>query len=179
MLGRRLAHILIIDNHWLPITNINRLLSTQSSHNHRDNSAYCYRCLRNFYFPDRLEKHLTKCYNRMGQKEVMPTETIKTFEDWSKMLSPPFVMYADIEALLVPPEDNSKSILQTHVPCAVGSYIVADKGLTIQSKMYHFSKVNHVLETFANISMLKCMKFISLTRLTATNHNSATILKIC
>src|SRR3981189_3884562 len=62
-----------------------------------------------------------------------PEEAVERFDDWSKMLSPPFVMYADIECILQKPEQEGK-VLQTHVPCAVGSYLVAHKGL--QRKQY-------------------------------------------
>ena len=57
-----------------------------------------------------------------------PEEAVKRFEDWSMMLSPPFAMYADIEAILEKPAEEGR-VLQTHVPCAVGSYLVAHKGL--------------------------------------------------
>ena len=69
----------------------------------------------------------------------MPTvdKKCKKFDDWSKLLSPPFVLYADIEALLLPQpaEDNKKvTILQTHSPTAVGSYLVPHKDLTSYSQ---------------------------------------------
>ena len=126
VLGRRIATILLVGEHWLAVTNLNRLLSIQTAQGIRDHNAYCYRCLRNIYYQERLAKHLEKCANGKGQREVMPTpeEAVKKFEDWSKMLSPPFVMYADIEAILEKPEEEGR-ILQTHVPCAVGSYLVA------------------------------------------------------
>ena len=131
LLGRRMANILLVGDHWLAVTNLNRLLSTQTRDG-RDgqHNAFCYRCLKNVYHQDRLERHLLKCSNRIGQREVMPTpeEAVKKFDDWSKMLSPPFVMYADIECILEKPKHQGK-VLQTHVPCAVGSYLVAHKGL--------------------------------------------------
>jgi hypothetical protein len=132
MLARRVATILLVGNHWLAVTNLDRLLSTQTRDG-AENSVYCYRCLRNLYKRDRLAKHLEKCSRRIGQREVLPTpeEAVKEFSDWSKMLSPPFVMYADIEVILEKPEEEGR-VLQTHVPCAVGSYLVAHKGLNRQ-----------------------------------------------
>ena len=132
---RRLATILLVKDHWLPITNLNRLLS----HGH-DHNAHCYRCLKNCYYPDRLEIHLTKCFNTLGQMTTMPAadNNYKKFDDWNKMQSPPFVMYADIEAILEKP-DNTQKILQTHVPCAVGSYLVPHKDLNFpaQDVVFH------------------------------------------
>ena len=73
---------------------------------------------------------MEKCYNTKGQMVVMPRieDSVKKFEDSGKMMSPPFVMYADIEAILVKPDSHS-SILQRHEPCTVGSYVVPHKDL--------------------------------------------------
>ena len=130
VIKRDLATILLVGDHWLPVLSLNRLLSVQNDTGVRDNVAFCYRCLANKYFPDRLAKHVEKCYNGSGQRVVMPTpeEAVNKFKDWSKMLSHPFVMYADTECILVKPDEEGR-VLQTHVPCAVGSYLVAHKGL--------------------------------------------------
>ena len=144
--GRRMVNILFFDNHWLPITNLDKLLSTKSgSHN-----AYCYRCLRNLYRQDRLEQHMERCYKTTGQKEVMPKdeEARMQFNDWSHMLSPPFVMYADMEALLVPPDVANNKILQTHVPCAVGSYLVAHPGPDDPPQLVVFQQGENCVEEF-------------------------------
>jgi hypothetical protein len=89
MTGRRMATILLVDDHWLAVTNLDRLLATVQGH-----SAHCYRCLRNFHNAELLEKHMAKCYDEMGQKPTMPIgdEALNKFQDWSKMLSPPFVV---------------------------------------------------------------------------------------
>jgi len=136
--GRQMAHILLVGEHWLPITNINRLLGETGV-----NSAYCYRCLRNLYKNDRLEKHQERCYNNRGQQEIMPKpgEANKSFNEWSKMLSPPFVIYADMEALLLKSEkveEEGVNILQTHKPIAVGSYLVAHSALKYPSELKLF-----------------------------------------
>jgi len=132
ILGRRLANILLIHQHWLPIVNLNRLLGQGKA-----NAVYCFRCLRNLYHRDRLEKHLQKCYNTVGQKETMPAadKAFKKFNDWSKMLSPPAIIYADVEVLLqrtaaAAAEGVKKQRpIQTHMPIAVGAYAVPHKDL--------------------------------------------------
>src|SRR5271156_5982455 len=119
---------------------MNRLLSTATVNGViGQHNAYCYRCLKNLYHQNRLEKHMEKCSNRIGQYEIMPKpeEAVKKFDDWSKMLNPPFVMYADIECILRKPEEGR--ILQTHVPCAVGSYLVAHKAL---NRIQHPVRIN-------------------------------------
>ena len=119
--GRHLAQILLINNHWLPITNFDRLMGEHDKH-----SAFCSRCLQNLYHPDRLERHMLKCFQSSGQQEIMPLsdKAFHSFQDWSKMLSPPFTMYADIECLLSKPSATDK-YLQKHVPISVGSYLTS------------------------------------------------------
>jgi hypothetical protein len=134
VVDRKMSHILLIDNHWLPISNLNRLLRVNGKH-----GAFCYRCLGNFHFKERLERHMVKCYNTTGQKETMPSDLVKKFDDWSKMSSPPFILYADIEALLIP-SPNGK-ILQIHVPYAVGSYLVSHSSLKNETQQQHHQKL--------------------------------------
>jgi len=155
VLGRRMCNILLIDDHWLPITNSDRLLGEGKGH-----AAYCYRCLRNLHNPNRLETHMTRCYNTMGQKVVMPVpeQSVKKFEDWSKMQSPPFAMYADIEAILVPPEDQS-TVLQIHKPCTVGSYIVPHKHLNYPQNGVKFHEGVSCVEEFCHYLENECRHF--------------------
>ena len=42
--GRQLAQILLVNDHWLPIISLDRLMSTGHNHN-----SFCSRCLRNLY----------------------------------------------------------------------------------------------------------------------------------
>src|SRR5277367_5149081 len=76
VIGRNMANILLVGQHWLPITSLDRLLGDRLT-----NSAFCYRCLRNLYHADRLEKHMAKCYNSKGQMTVMPKpeDAVKKF----------------------------------------------------------------------------------------------------
>ena len=69
---------------------------------------------------------MNRCYQSCGQVEVMPLpeKAHHTFEDWSKMLSPPFSMYADIECLL--PDNGTDKYLQKHQPIAVGLYLTCN-----------------------------------------------------
>ena len=92
-----MAMILLVANHWVPITNLNRLLGSDGQ-----KSYYCYRCLNNYYTRADLETHQQRCYATLGQQEVMPKpeEAFHTFNDHSKTLSPPYILYLDIECLL-------------------------------------------------------------------------------
>src|SRR5277367_1852312 len=86
----------------------------------------------------------------MGQEANMPTaeEALNRFQDWSKMLSPPFVLYADMEAILAPPDDQPASVLQVHEPCTVGSYIVPHKDLYYPQQRVVFHEGQSCVQDF-------------------------------
>ena len=120
--GRQLAQILLVHDHWLPLISLDRLMGK-----HNESSAFCSRCLRNMYRPERLLLHMSKCFQSLGQQEIMPLpeKAYHSFEDWNKMLSPPFCLFADIECLLLKPTNASEKFLQKHQPIAVGSYLTS------------------------------------------------------
>jgi hypothetical protein len=168
--NRRMATILLVGDHWLAVTNLNRLLSEQGETGARDHMAHCFRCLKNLYYPDRLAIHMKKCYNGMGQRVVMPSpeEAVHKFKDWSKMLSHSFVMYADMECILVKSDPPSK-VLQIHVPCAVGSYLVPHKGLDWEQQPVRINEGVDCMKNFCmeldtlaneiyNFNQLQCRK---------------------
>ena len=86
----------------------------------------------------------------MGQRVVMPTaeESVKRFDDWSKRLSPPFVVYADIECILEKSDNPQGKVLQVHKPCAVGSYLVAHKGLNRDQESVQIDQGKDCVKTF-------------------------------
>src|SRR5258708_3639037 len=113
---------------------------------------------------------MAKCFSRVGQRVVMPTpeDAVHQFKDWSKMLSPPFIMYADIECVLEKPDQDGR-ILQTHVPCAVGSYLVANKGIDREQHPVIIDEGENCIEDFCkgldilvreiyNFNQLECRK---------------------
>ena len=188
---RRIATILLVKDHWLAVTNLNRLLSTQRDDGVRDNVAFCYRCLQNLLYPDRLERHMVKCYSRVGQRVVLPApeDAVHQFKDWSKMLSPPFVMYADIECILVKPDQDGK-VLQTHVPCAVGSYLVAHKALNRVQQPVKINKgidcigdfceeLDGLVHEIYNFNQLQCKKPQRKTLESETVFAAATCCEYC
>jgi len=91
-------------------------------------------------------------------------ERVNKFQEWSKMLSPPFVMYADIEAILLPPEDELPSNLQTHEPCTVGSYIVPHKDLAYQPADVVFHEGRECVEEFCIYLDRKCRELYNYSK---------------
>ena len=55
---RQMATILLVNDHWLAVTSLNRLLSEHHAAGVIDDMAFCYRCLKNLYHPSRLDIHM-------------------------------------------------------------------------------------------------------------------------
>ena len=72
--------------------------------------------MKGFRKREAYDKHLALCKtNQIGTTlYTMPINKWLNFSDWSKMVSPPFVIYADFESVL--PKDNVHH--QKHLPMA-------------------------------------------------------------
>ena len=157
-LNSRIAQILLINNHRLPISNFDRLLSNYSN---LRNFKFCPRCLQNFYNTERLEKHQKRCFATMGQVVSMPTpaRAYHFFDAWNKILSPPYILYADIECLLIKPseQDLSKTsfnIIQRHVPIALGYILISNPSMIAtplaEANQYYVLRGRDAVKNFAN-----------------------------
>jgi hypothetical protein len=129
---RRIVPILLVGSHYVGITNLNRLLNNKDEHSHHVRK-YCLRCLRPFTTEEKLNEHFYFCDLNQPQHYLMPKERNFNFTNWGKCLSPSFVVYADIECLLTPPEDTTSrtttNILQHHKPIAAAYLVVPNRDL--------------------------------------------------
>ncbi|KAK3103044.1 hypothetical protein FSP39_016008 [Pinctada imbricata] len=102
--GLRHVNLLLISNgkkqHYCWIKNFNRLLSDQN--NHKSQYHYCHYCLHGFTKKALLKKHIPYCKVHGAQRTEMPSEDDRwlKFNDVSKQLKVPFVVYADFECIL-------------------------------------------------------------------------------
>ena len=125
----RCVSILAIPNaeswHYVGVANINRLLNTKKSGNHR---IYCERCFKPLFKqhnqPNPLEDHLKVCYADRPDSVKMPIKDHLLFENYAKTQQLPYVMYGDIECYLKPDPTNPNKVL--HVPCAIGLLLVSN-----------------------------------------------------
>ncbi|XP_037926191.1 uncharacterized protein LOC119661065 [Hermetia illucens] len=108
--------------HFVWIKNLSRLLSSQVSQ-HKSKILFCERCLHYFYSPTRLEKHIQDCNKLNNCKIRLPSEDsmFLKFKNFSNKVEIPFVIYADLECLLIPINDKNK--YQEHIPSNVGYYV--------------------------------------------------------
>ena len=114
----RHVNLLLISNektqHYCLITNFSRLVAKQYSGCKRE-LAYCRFCLHGFYgkaIPGqctRLEdakrrryEHQLECFRHGGQKTSFPEDPIVKFRDIKKQVEAPYVVYADLESIMVP-----------------------------------------------------------------------------
>jgi len=102
--------------HYLGIVNLNKLLNCHGDT--RIKSRWCENCLRGFGTTLAYEKHQTTCGLEKPILYTMPKEKQYKFKNWHKTISPPYVIYADFESLLVPTNENG--MVHKHMPSAAG-----------------------------------------------------------
>ena len=112
------------DNHYCPITDLGRLLSSQlSKKGHRKH--ICLRCINVFQSEKLLEEHKELCDNHELQRSVYPSESKfhAFFCNYEQTHAVPFVVSADFECFIEPmdhakpdPKKSSTTQYQKHRP---------------------------------------------------------------
>ena len=121
-------------NHYVLIKNFNKLCSKVTK-NHLK-KYFCMSCIQHFTTTEKLEKHKLDCLtiNETQAVELPKKDSIIEFINRQKLVPVPFVIYADLEALLVPiqncsPNSNASYTLKTHKheACSYGYKIVCSE----------------------------------------------------
>ncbi|EFA11742.1 hypothetical protein TcasGA2_TC005292 [Tribolium castaneum] len=114
--------------HFVWIKHLSRLLSHQlSTHEHK--TFICERCLNYFTTEDILTKHKIHCQKLNQYSVSLPRDTSLKFKNHLYKKKVPFVIYADLESILVKCSqiDNnihSKTIPhQKHIACSIAYYL--------------------------------------------------------
>ena len=120
------------NKHYVLIKDFNKLMYNQTKHESRKH--FCMYCLQCFSSERVLNNHKENCIQLNGTQAVkMPTKdnTILKFNNYHKQQPTPFVIYADIEALLQKVErgqpDSNESYtekFQRHVDCGSAYKVV-------------------------------------------------------
>lgn len=124
--------------HYVWIKNLSCLIQSQVNAVNRAKKYICDRCLHYFYSEEKLKKHLTICESLNETRVTLPDEKHKwvRFNNHKNKVVNPFIIYADIESLLVPVDENAdiknkaqeklpKGAVQKHVPNSIGYYLHA------------------------------------------------------
>ena len=141
------VNILLIENdgnkHYCLIKNMSRLFSSQAN-KHNEKIYICDYCLQFFNCEKTLEDHLEYCKKFKCGKAVYPEkgETLK-FKNYEKMHDIPFVIYADLESILKPVNnnigDNTKQF-QKHKPSGYGYLIKCFDDNVFKPKLKRYTK---------------------------------------
>ena len=108
--------------HYVAITDLNRLLNNYHNFSLQIRSKWCHNCLHGYRKNKAYEQHLSLC-NLNTDKETlyeMPQNKHCKFTDYSKTISPPYIIYADFESAI----NNVTNDKDIHTPFAAGLIIL-------------------------------------------------------
>lgn len=126
--GETIDGDIIRHSHYCWIKSLSRLLSSQVSKTKRA-QYFCDRCLQHFSSQTRLNDHHAICMAHNNCKIEMPDKdnNIVCFKDYHKKLAVPFIIYADVEAILKTPTEifcssERTKAYQQHETYSIGFY---------------------------------------------------------
>ncbi|XP_055308053.1 uncharacterized protein LOC129572153 [Sitodiplosis mosellana] len=134
-----------IQSHYCWIKHLSRLVTAQVT-KHKCRHYFCDRCLDFFQTSEKLKKHIDQCMRQNEFAIEMPAEdkNIIQFKNWQNQLECPFIIYADVEALLKVPDvpvfkgkKREIAAYQEHEVYSVGYYF---KCSFDESKSFYASK---------------------------------------
>ena len=114
------------------IINLHKLVSKITGKEYRDRSSLCRNCLHNCSSIEHLNTHQQYCLDKDSLQITMldTTKNKVAFDNFSARWFSPFVIYLDLESLLVPVQTvkNNQNVsgtvaLEQHFPC---SYCLLD-----------------------------------------------------
>jgi hypothetical protein len=127
--GVQPIYLLLVDGvggnfHYMGVKNLESLLNCNRNQDCdvQIRNKICLSCLRMFSSQPMFDKHQTICASLKvsGTVYQKPLKPFLEFDQWSKSISPKFVVYADFESVLERPQndDDTSRILQVHLPIA-------------------------------------------------------------
>ena len=157
--------------HYVWIKNFNRLMARINKNDHA--KFFCRHCLQHFSKKEILDRHVPNCVTLNGsQAAVMPKENSKiAFKNLKNTIACPFIIYADLEAILEPIEQQSKLDNQSpytiktqkHIPCAFGYKVVCQDNDKYSLPYKSYTGENTITKFFENLLedekyIIDCMK---------------------
>ena len=118
------------NSHYCLVNNISALTASQIN-NHKGKRHFCLNCFNSFKTEKSLNEHKEYCDSNECVKTIMPEKgTILKFKDFLHSEKVPFVIYADLEALIKGmdvckpnPESSYTTKYQKHEPISFSYYI--------------------------------------------------------
>ena len=181
--------------HYMAITNLDKLLNSHNRHNSRSRirNRWCRDCLRGFRKELAFDKHIPLCKLGATQVCTMPTDPIFKFKNFSKTISPAYVVYADFESVLEVPVNTPESAIETHMPIAAALLMIpARKDLRnplpiVYRDFFNSNCIVEFLETLEELSgQVQTwyhengnLEIKPLTPMQVQSHDNATICYLC
>ena len=185
--AKNIINLLLLDDHYFYIKNINRLIGSYSSTYHH----FCLNCFSGFRNQLKLKQHKQKCLKFKPQIIYMPSETNKKyyFKQYEQCMKFPYAIYADFESVLIKSNTNlsSKSkIVQKHEPCGYCIIVIKNDNEIYYNNFYRGPDAIQIfLEDLKQISfeinniLSEIKPMIPLTTEEEINYESAQICHIC
>jgi hypothetical protein len=123
------VNLLLLENHYYYIKNLKRLIFDFSSYNHE----YCVNCFQQFKTKQRLDEHKSRCLIFKPAQARFPKNNKLYFNNYSKMMKFPFVIYADFESVLITKHltkeniNNKTRIINNHIPCGYSMIVIENE----------------------------------------------------
>lgn len=186
-----------VKSHYCWIRDLGALLREQcTSHNGR--IFFCDRCLQFFYSKQRQQEHSVLCVKENICAIKMPAENqnILKFKRIENVLQVPFIIYADIESILLPiSSENDEAFCATsettrayqkHEACAIGYYFKCafDDGLSRYNSDMSVNCIEWFCDELLSISkqvqdIFENIKPMNLTAEQSMNYWCADVCHIC
>lgn len=119
------------NKHYVWISNLSGLFTKQVTKNHIK-KLICDRCLHYFYSEEKLNNHFELCQKQNETRVTLPDKwnNLVKFRNFKYKIEIPFIIYADIESLLVSTASENvcegiklpKGATQKHIPNSIGYY---------------------------------------------------------
>lgn len=123
----------IVNGHYMWIKNLSALIQRQVVKKNRHKKHICDRCLHYFYSTQKLNAHMERCCSTNDTKVTLPKEHERWFgfKNYANQIEAPFIIYADIESLLMPIDLTGscmppKGAQTKHVPNSIGYYSIVE-----------------------------------------------------
>lgn len=185
-----------VKTHYCYIKNLSKLVRMQCTKS-KNKIWLCDRCLHYFYSELKLNNHTINCIKQNICKITMPEKNKSehlSFKNFQKKMDVPFVIYADIESLLLPLSDcnstniknNPKGAYQRHVAYCIGYYFHCRHDS--KQSFYKSHSGTDCIDWFVNeiyqISMttatqIRVIKPLKLSQIESNQFKEATICHIC
>ena len=168
-------------NHYIWIKDFNKLNAKVTKNEKR--KYFCYHCLHHFPRQKLLDDHKSDCIviNKSQATKLPNKGTFTSFRSLGKTIGVPFVIYADLESLLIPIQGPTKNPIKSysfkkneHKPCSYGYKTVCSLDDKLSSPYKTFRGKNSITKFFTSLfqeekRIYECMKKFKKTPIIMTN----------